>query len=859
MKIKKHLTNLTLIGCALAFWSCGGGGGGGSHPPAFTLSGTIHAAAGNQVDSDVNDTGTVPVVNDGFSSAQAIAVPGVIGGYLNAPGEGPEGNSYIAGDRSDFFRTGLDAGTTIRLALPDETGARVVLSVYDTVWNLIAQTNNIDQFAALTVDASGTYYIQVRVVSGATTYRLMVGAVSDLPLITSLSRSAEFVPGEVLVRLKTDGAQSGARSAAMADFSRRTGLKKVQSTDRGWMRMQADDPQATFQRLNLPRRQASSQARTKTEQIRLAKEETLQLVRALRAQPDVAHAQPNYIRRPSYTPDDPLCPLQWHLDMLHLPQAWDRTQGSADVRVAVIDTGILSGHPDLSEKIVPGYDFISDLDNALDGNGPDPDPEDEGDGYDGDSSFHGTHTAGTIAAAFDNGTGVAGIGGATMIMPVRVLGPEGGTDFDIAKAIRWAAGFNVSDGQGNVIAGASPPADIINMSLGGPDYSEILENAVIEAYDAGVIMFAAAGNYPDGVPNYPGAFPEVFNVSAVDANGDIAYYSNFGPEVFVAAPGGDIGADVQPDGYADGVLSTLGSDRFGAIEYQYSYLQGTSMAAASMSGVAALMKAVRPGLTPDEFLGYLGSGAITSDLGPVSDDDFYGYGLIDAYQAVLAAEDFDPPALLTVTPVSLRFGPGADSATVYARKVGVGTLTLEMLTVGQAWLHVAQSPGQEGLGVGDFGQYTVTVDRAGLPGGIHTDYIEFETFNGSEGASSRIPVSLEVLPDPAASAATQYVQLIDADTMEMVDQQILTPSNGTYGFAFQDVPPGDYYLLTGSDLNNDYSLTDEGEAVGGYVTLNDWVAFTVDRDLSGINFVAGFTQWPFFLPSAMTAASQRRP
>lgn len=854
MKPINRIGFLVLAGCALVFWSCGGGGGGSSAPTAFTISGTIQAAAGNQVDSDVNDTGTVPVTNSRFEEAQAITAPGVIGGYINAPGEGEDGNSYLSGDPSDFFRVALEAGTTIRLALPDDSSATVALTLHDINGIQVAGATSITRHAALMTEASGTYSIQVRIVSGATAYQLIVGTVNDLPGVAPLGQSSDFVPGEVLVQLKQDPTRQAAGRAAMSYFARRTGLKTVSTVDNGWMRLRAEDRQAVFQRLNLPRSKTSSQSRTQVEEIKIAKEETLRLVQALRRQSDVAHAQPNFIRRPYFTPNDPLYPLQWHLPMLHLPDAWDRTLGSADVIVAVIDTGILSNHPDIAGKIVNGYDFISDLDNAADGGGSDPNPEDVA-----GSDYHGTHAAGTIAASFDNGIGVTGIGGATRIMPVRVLGPEGGTDWDIANAIRWAAGYEVLDEQGNPIPVANPPADIINMSLGGAGYSERLEVAVIDAYNAGVIMFAAAGNTPDGVASYPAAFAEVFSVGAVDANGEIAYYSNFGETVFVTAPGGDIGADVQPDGYADGVLSTLGSDLDGSVDYQYGFLQGTSMATANMSGVAALMVAARAAvapanpLRPDEIHSFLANGWITADLGAVGDDDFYGYGLIDAYQAVLAAEAGAAPPALSITPLSLRFGPDTTSATIYARPVGSDPLFLNNLTVGpEGWLSVVQSAGQSD--VGDFGQYTVTVNRTNQPGGIHTDFIEFE----SSANTVRIPVTMEVLPDPYASAGIQYLLLINTDTDE-VTQQALSPSNGQYSFVFTGIPPGNYELVSGSDLDNDYSLLDEGEAVGFYRSVNDRVSVRVDRNLTGLNFIASFQQWSFLAPSSFSIGARREP
>ncbi len=852
MKPSRHLSFLLWVVCAFAFCACGGGGGGSS-TPTYTISGTISAAAGNQVDSDLNDTGTTPIPNNDFASAQAIVAPGVIGGYVNVAGTGTDGNSYSSGDPVDIYRVSLDAGTTVRLTLPDYAAAEVTLTIRQ-VDQPAGTTFPAASNVVTTVDTSGEYYLEVQADSGATAYRLMVGAFSDQLQITSMEKGVDFVPDEVLVQLRADGSQNASRSAAMTDFSRRTGLKKIHGNARGWMRLRAEDRQTVFQRLNLQRSSASGRSRSEQEERRIAKEETLRLVEALRRQPEVAHAQPNYIRHPYFTPNDHLYPYQWDLAMMHLPEAWDLTTGNATVIVATIDTGILSNHPDLVGKIVPGYDFISDPANAGDGDGPDDDPEDPGDSADGGSSFHGTHVAGTIAAAFNNGIGVAGVGGATRIMPVRVLGREGGTDYDIANAIYWAAGDDVTitNGTGTVtIPGANPPADIINMSLGGADASDVLYDAVADAYAAGVILIAAAGNDGSSAANYPAAYPEVISVSAVDVNASPAYYSNYGPTVAVAAPGGDLGVDLQPDGYADGILSTMGDDTNLPVSYGYGYLDGTSMATAHMSGVAALMKAVRPGLTPDDLFGYLAGGLITADLGTISDDDLYGYGLIDAYQAVVAAGAYDPPTVLSVTPASLLFEAGTDSATLFARRVGSGSLTLNALTVGYDWLHVAQTSGQD-PSVGAFGQYTVTVDRSGLPGGVYTDYIEIVTSENTV----RVPVTMAVMPDPNASASTQYLQLIDADTEQVVRQLTLTPSDGTYPFVLQSVPPGNYYLLSGSDLNNDYALTDEGEAVGGYPGIG--TAFTVDRDMTGLAFEAGFSQWPFYQPSGISASVARR-
>ena len=140
--------------------------------------------------------------------------------------------------------------------------------------------------------------------------------------------------------------------------------------------------------------------------------------------PGIERAEPNYSRDALATPNDPLYAEQWHFPQIQLPAAWDLTTGSPSVRVAVIDTGILSNHPDFAGQLVDGVDMIGDSENAGDGDGVDSNPEDEGDGDlgDGSSSFHGTHVAGTVAAATNNSVGVGGVAWDSRIMPVRALG-----------------------------------------------------------------------------------------------------------------------------------------------------------------------------------------------------------------------------------------------------------------------------------------------------------------------------------------------------------------------------------------------------------------------------------------------------
>jgi serine protease len=210
---------------------------------------------------------------------------------------------------------------------------------------------------------------------------------------------------------------------------------------------------------------------------RMPEAEVSAMARKLMALPEVEYAEPDRILQPGFWPNDPQFTNQWGYSPpfgINAPAAWDITTGSSGLVVAVIDTGILGTHPDIAGRTVPGYDFISDVWKANDGDGRDPDPSDPGDWVAAfecglaqplpeDSSWHGTHVAGTIGAASNNSVGVSGVNWNSLILPVRVLGKCGGVESDIADAIWWAAGASVP----GVPANANP-ARVLNLSLGGP-------------------------------------------------------------------------------------------------------------------------------------------------------------------------------------------------------------------------------------------------------------------------------------------------------------------------------------------------------------------------------------------------------
>ncbi len=312
--------------------------------------------------------------------------------------------------------------------------------------------------------------------------------------------------------------------------------------------------------------------------------------------------------------NDPMFKLQWHMEQIHAPEAWASQRGDGVV-VAVIDTGVAwkDGNgvkmlPDLAQtKFTKGESFISGLPDGL------------------DDHAHGSHVAGTIAQSTNNGIGVTGVAFESTIMPLKVLSGDGrGSVPGIANAIRYAADNG---------------AQVINMSLGGPLPSRVLAKAIEYAHGKGVTTVCAAGNESRGRVGYPAANKHSVAVSATNYDRGLTFYSNFGSDIDVAAPGGDTRNDKNGDGHPDGVLqNTIKIQK--PLENDYLWFQGTSMASPHAAGVAALI--VGEGITnPDEVERIMKDTAVHPD-GKKWDKKF-GAGIIDAQAAVANAHaDYAP-------------------------------------------------------------------------------------------------------------------------------------------------------------------------------------------------------------------------
>ena len=330
------------------------------------------------------------------------------------------------------------------------------------------------------------------------------------------------------------------------------------------------------------------------------------MIETIGAMSDVLYVEEDKLMQHMLQPNDTRYNEQRHYfeqgTSINVEPAWDKATGRG-VIVAVLDTGYRP-HADLNDNILPGYDMISSTDISNDGDGRDSDARDTGDwtvnnqcqsGRAGtNSSWHGTHVSGTIAAETNNNRDVAGVAFNAKVVPVRVLGMCGGFTSDIADGIVWAAGGNVSGVPRN-----QNPAQVINMSLGGGgSCSQTYRNAINSARSNGATVVVAAGNSNVNASNaVPANCPGVLTVAATGPTGDKASYSNFGNVVDVAAPGGDI----SRFGLSGGVLSTLNSGTRGPVSDSLEFFQGTSMATPHVAGIAALLYEVKPDATPDEI------------------------------------------------------------------------------------------------------------------------------------------------------------------------------------------------------------------------------------------------------------------
>lgn len=474
----------------------------------------------------------------------------------------------------------------------------------------------------------------------------------------ALSAQAQQEPvHNLLVRLKPAAETDAARETPLAARER---LRAVAGTAGvGFERARAVGQQ--YQLLRLPTAQSGAELENS--------------MRRLRLNPEVLDVEPDVRVRRLAVPNDPQFAQQWNLQSsaqypsaINAQPAWDISTGSAQGVVAVLDVGVRLQHPDLVGRLLPGYDFVSEIEYSNTGRGRGPGAADPGDWVSAidkrsplfstcdieDSSWHGTFIAGQIAAATNNSIGVAGITWQGKVLPVRIAGKCGALLSDLLDGMRWAAGLSVDGVPAN-----PTPARVLNLSFGGdaactPSYQSVIN----EVTAAGALLVVAAGN-ESGVLRRPADCNGVLAVGSVQDDGRKADYSNLGSKMGLMAPGG---SESRP------ILSLDNQGRTTPGVDTYGTKIGTSFASPQVAAVAALMLAVNPTLTPAQLVDRLRAsarphlvvaGAPACSSQPAvpcnCDTASCGAGLLDASAAVAAASPALAPTAV-VAPVTSAVG-----------------------------------------------------------------------------------------------------------------------------------------------------------------------------------------------------------
>lgn len=763
-----------------------------------SVTGTISAALNTLVDVDTRDPAEPEGSNDDFGNAQQLSSQGRLAGVVDGM------------DPVDVYQVNLQKDQVISLSISPKGAvgivqARTLVEIFtkDDLGTAVVTMNVLSSGSwSYVVPQQDTYFIKLTAVNPISRVDDITFADGTKGTLTrhahgnyllsleEAAAAAEFAEGEVLVQYK-ENREYEAQGLAV--------LKSLGTV----RRVSIEDAHSYLASRNIV--VAANVVADKRWQ-------TLQIARLMQDQEEVLFAEPNWKRYPlmvNPASGNPLYSQQWHYGQINLEQAWQalasnnaaNEHGSSDVIVAVLDSGIIE-HDDLEANRVAGYDFVGANDS---------DPTDPGDKSIGNgqrSSFHGTHVAGTVAA-LSNNIGGTGVAPGVKIMPVRVLGPESGLVSDILEGICYAA--KITDSQCSNVVNNSAAADVINLSLGSGGFSNIEERVYNKAMDQGVIVIAAAGNSSTSAPFYPAAYERVISVSAVNREVELASYSNFGSTIDVAAPGGDYRVD-------SGVLSTVGDDSGVNLIDTYGRSQGTSMASPHVAGVAALMKSAANELTHNDFRNLLNSGALTQDIGPAGNDNSFGMGLIDAQKAVLAALNSNGPRIHSTTS-SLYFGVGQVGKifTISDNGDDIGNISV---SDDADWLTLNKSSG--------LGDYTATVNSSGLFDGSYKGIITISSDNVAI-TDFVIQVELQVgNPELTPNAGVQYVLVIDKNAqansegvLKAIGSSVaLLVNQGEYQYTVEGLPKGEFYIVTGSDLDLDLVICDDGESCGQYPTLN---------------------------------------
>jgi len=430
--------------------------------------------------------------------------------------------------------------------------------------------------------------------------------------------------------------------------------------------------------------------------------------------PRVTYVEHNHLAERSSTPNDPSYGSQWHFPKIAAPQGWDISTGSSTVDIAIIDSGVDPYHPDLSGKLLPGWNFLNGTSDTHDVRG------------------HGTAVAGCAAAKTNNGAGVAGVSWNSMIMPLVVLDANDyASYYNIAQAITYAVDHGVK---------------VINISIGGSSSSSTLQNAVNYAWSKGALIFASAMNTGTSTPYYPAACTNVVAVAATTSADARAGFSNYGSWITLSAPG-------------EAIYTTNNGGYYGT-------WSGTSFASPITAGLAALVWSVNPTLSNAQVIDLMKKNA--DDLGTTGFDQDFGHGRINVYKSLSAAKnaiavaDTTAPAVAITSPTGGATVKGTASVSVSASD-NAGVTKVELMVDGKLFAADTTAP------------FSFSWDSATVADGSHTLSATAYDAAGNVGRSGEATVSVMNAQTPTNTTVPTVTTTTDTSAP---DTKFTSPSNG---------------------------------------------------------------------------------